>query len=340
MSLEFDHPQRSEPQRRGRAMSRQPGALAPGSAQARVMALQRAAGNRAVAAHMRTSHGVVARERLLQRLGEAQVLLPSMKKLTTLEGDELEDYQQWMTDFTHVQTCMLDGRYYVPALQALNLAVVQQRAKTSAADDDAAPLESVLLSKEHEYAINVRGAPVYTSVLSKDVFMAMNQQAVIANDPGAGFQHGAYTHRLQWWVIMYHADRDMFTHTPAELLAKANDPKYAPPRDNWPKEAPVKDIGMVPIAEMRGSLWVALFDRTLAQIFSTIYTVLELGISQPELFTAALLDGRIPGLEDVAKVIRPQVLQRYGRIQSETEEDLTTRGYTSTQAGVFMPPTG
>jgi hypothetical protein len=294
--------------------------------------LQRSAGNRAVV-------------RLLQRNGEGKVNIVDPGKASPwfkATGRPWNEYDAWMADFQFIQRCMMEPALYRPALAALEDAVFREPRRATEARDDAAPLDRVLLAREQRYGINpgARGAPIYTRTLPGPVFSEMSQLSVVATDPGAGAAHGAYTHRIQWWVIMHHAKE--LKHSPAELVRKAIDPEVRPPDANWPQTSRVPGIDEPqPVPELRGALWDALFDRTVPQTYPDLFNTRELGISHPELFTREILAGNHRELDEVARIIRAQVGRNWGGGGAAgdavtTEAALTAPTYARHREGVYF----
>ena len=306
-----------------------------------VVRLQRTAGNRAVG-HLLARPRAPA-TRLLQRNGKGKVDLVDPAKASAWylkTGYAWNEYDAWMRDYTFIQECMMDPKLYRPALTELGRQVLKERKWDVEARDDEAPLDRVLLRMERTHKINLGGAPIYTRTLSGEVFGEMSQQAVVATDPGAGAAHGAYTHRIQWWVVMSYADK--LKHSPADLVKKAIDPKLKPPEENWPRESVVPGFDEPqPVPENRGALWDALFDRTVPQAFPALHNMAELGISHPEIFTREILKGSFPELGDIAEIIRAQVNRNWGggggkTDAAVTEAALTSATHTRYKEGVYF----
>ena len=307
-----------------------------------IQLLQRSAGNRAVARLLGATPAPATR--LLQRNGEGKVDIVDPAKTSWVfknTGKAWNDYDKWIADFQVVQQCMMDPGLYRPALAKLEEEVFKARRRGTEGRDDEAPLDRVLLAMEQKYGINLgRGAPIYTRTLPGPVFSEMSQLSVVATDPGAGAAHGAYTHRIQWWVVLNYADR--LRHSPAELVRKAIDPEVRPPDANWPQTSRVAGIAdPQPVPEIRGALWDALFDRTVSQTFPDLFNTRALGISHPELFTREILAGRHPELDEVAAIIRAQVERNWGGGGSAndavlTEAALTAPGHTRHREGVYF----
>ena len=314
-------------------------AAAKGQPREAILRLQRSAGNRAVgrvlgAAPFPPAHAA----RQLQRNGKGKVNIIDPAKASAWY-QKSNEYDEWMRDYAFIQECMMNLKLYRPALEALARAVLKERRWDTEARDDEAPLDRVLLAMERKHEINLAGAPIYTRTLSGEVFGEMSQQSVIATDPGAGARHGAYTHRIQWWVVLTHADK--LKHRPADLVRRAIDPQFKPPEANWPQQSEVEGLGTVPLAENRGALWDALFDRTVPQMYKALYNLGELGISHPELFTAEIIQGKFPELGDVAEIIRAQVGRNWGGGGGAsdaliTERALTNATHTQYREGVYF----
>lgn len=149
-------------------------------------------------------------------------------------------------------------------------------------------LSSELASKEVEFGGFNKGVPIYFKVLSDKAFTELSEKIRHFKDVGAGFVHGEYTHRIQWYVCMYHQtdgfttrESNGFSLTPAEMF-RAVSTFGNISIQFWPRR---KVSG-------GGGLWDALFDRNSSDI-----SLKTDGITGPELFNQALFDmTRVPEL--------------------------------------------
>ena len=185
-------------------------------------------------------------------------------------------YEKFLNDFKLIQTWMISKVAFLPALKHLNAAVKKSN-----------KLTAELLKREEQYGLNATGkAPIYTGVLSGAEFVAMNQRGVLPKDHVTP-EHGEYTHRLHWYIILHNATDGftknpsaVFYNTPLELLKASTAKAYKPPQDGWP--SPMLNV----YETTTFSMWEALFDRRPQAEF---YSLTADHISCPEMFTALLV---------------------------------------------------
>lgn len=186
------------------------------------------------------------------------------------------EYEKFLYDFKLIQTWMTNRVEFLPALKHLNDVV-----------DRTKQLTAELLRREQEYGLNAGGqAPIYTDVLSGAEFVAMNARGVLPKDHVTP-EHGEYTHRLHWYIVLYKASSGftkapsaVFYNTPLQILKASTKKDYKPPKQGWPEVA----SGFYETSTF--SMWEALFDR---RPFPDVYSLAEDHISCPEMFTALLV---------------------------------------------------
>lgn len=146
------------------------------------------------------------------------------------------------------------------------------------------------------------GAPVYWKVLTPQVFEEISKEGRLFKDVGAGFQHGEYTHRIQWYVVLYNWTNGFetgfegkvqqpgaygYNYPPKELLRKINLSGLDINNKNlWPR-GEVSGFG---------GAWDALFDRNNSELFKFDFY----GLTSPEALNAMLFDpAKVGGFRDV-----------------------------------------
>jgi len=132
-------------------------------------------------------------------------------------------------------------------------------------------------------------APIYMRFLSAEEFGVYGGKGMLFKDVGAGYLHGEYTHRIQWYVI-FHAMSSGFTqdvksvkpkgwnHTPRQLLIEINTGGIQLKDSDWPLGAPEGNRGFWDALVDRGPGVVPTFDPSTD------------GISNPEIFATMLMD--------------------------------------------------
>lgn len=181
------------------------------------------------------------------------------------------DYGTKIEDYEKMQSILSDPTYFEPSIKKLEEEL--NKKKKEGVED---PLSDVLLAMEQSVGINLKGAPIYTNVLDEAPFNEMSKELVIPQDIGPGAYHGAYSHRIQWYVII--DNKSQFKASPAQLLQWIQDPKLKPPEKGWPTGAP----------EGGGYLWDAILDRVLGM--PKDYSWDKDGITSPEALNRALID--------------------------------------------------
>ncbi len=131
-------------------------------------------------------------------------------------------------------------------------------------------------------------APTYWKVLSAETFGQFSQMGALFKDVGAGFQHGDFTHRIQWYVALFHltngfSSNPNLANSPSQLLTKINTQKHQVlKKGDWPSN---QQSGF-------GGLWDAVFDRNNQPETGNPkhgYNPKTDGITSPEAFNARLL---------------------------------------------------
>lgn len=131
-------------------------------------------------------------------------------------------------------------------------------------------------------------APIYTRFLTAEEFGNYGGKGMLFKDVGAGYLHGEYTHRVQWYVL-FHAMSSGFTedvknvaprgwnYTPRELLIQINTADVKLASSDWPMDP-----------EGNKGFWDALFDRGPG--FHPAFDPATDGIANPETFSTQLMD--------------------------------------------------
>lgn len=140
-------------------------------------------------------------------------------------------------------------------------------------------LTSVLSKREMEYGLGTN-VPIYTGVLDADAFQAVARQGRLFKDVGVLQTHGEYTHRIQWYIVLFGMS-DGFTR-PKDKLKKFNyEPRELLNRIN---NSGVDPGPVYPNASKPNNLWDALFDYG-----SSAQHVRSSGLTGPENFLASLI---------------------------------------------------
>ncbi|QRN96955.1 hypothetical protein JRI60_49685 [Archangium violaceum] len=149
-------------------------------------------------------------------------------------------------------------------------------------------LTTVLKNAEQYCGLNPC-APIYMRFLTAEEFGQYGGKGMLFKDVGAGYLHGEYTHRIQWYVL-FHIMSNGFTqdvknvapkgwnHTPRQLLIEINTGGIQLVASDWPMSAPEGNQGF----------WDALLDRGPGPI--PTFNPFEDGISNPEIFSTMLMD--------------------------------------------------
>ncbi|MFL6447316.1 MAG: LirA/MavJ family T4SS effector [Bryobacteraceae bacterium] len=147
------------------------------------------------------------------------------------------------------------------------------------------------LTRELEWCETKYGfdaAPTYWKVLTPEVFSKVAEHGALFKDVGAGFQHGEYTHRIQWYLALYVLTNAFttglgLTNTPPDLLKKLNTMKNPLKKSDWPSG---EESGF-------GGLWDAVFDRNNQSGSGNPkkgYSASDDGATSPEALNARLLN--------------------------------------------------
>ncbi|MCP3099950.1 hypothetical protein LZ198_13830 [Myxococcus sp. K15C18031901] len=147
-------------------------------------------------------------------------------------------------------------------------------------------------------------APIYMRFLTAEEFGRYGGQGMLFKDVGAGYLHGEYTHRLQWYVI-FHAMSSGFTedvkgvaprgwnYTPLQLLIGINTAGVKLKPSDWPMDP-----------EGNQGFWDALLDRGAG--YHPGFAPDVDGIANPEVFSTQLMD-------------RAWLAENHGGLQAEME---------------------
>ncbi|NJK65801.1 MAG: DUF4157 domain-containing protein [Microcoleus sp. SU_5_3] len=247
-------------------------------------------------------------------------------------------YDKFIEDYQTIQQILTQPKLYTRALEYLNN-LVEQKALSSSGEEKVDLLDEVLLEKELQNGINLPflpemlpGAPRYTATLTAEEFYKMSQNTVIPQDSGAYQGHGEYTHRIQWFVILFY--KREFNNEPSDLLKNMTNPEYKPLKNSWPVLPGLEDQGGAP--EGSGSMWDALLDR---QHNPSTYSLEEDGITHPEMFMDALIGSRgdrdsSNRLSEIAPLVASIVKKRYdmwtefGDTDAKHREKIEDEGYS------------
>uniref|UniRef100_UPI0035934C76 LirA/MavJ family T4SS effector n=1 Tax=Aquiflexum sp. TaxID=1872584 RepID=UPI0035934C76 len=198
-----------------------------------------------------------------------------------------------------------------PALQQLENDILEQTKMSTAKKPNSRHLTKALAVREKQCGL----APTksnYTRILSSKDFAAEAAKGALFNDWGAltaALEHGEFTHRIQWYIIMFamshgfnsdiaSSPSEGFTHTPKELLIAINAGGVSL------EQKEVGNSGIRPTKQKDGhGLWDVLFDRPSLGIKSSLTKEnIEIGITDPERFMY-MLDTREEGVPEVYKPI-------------------------------------
>jgi hypothetical protein len=232
------------------------------------------AGGRQLLAHELT-HVIQQNNIAAPRTTISSQLILQRSPVNILDPQKAKDpkYMSYIKDYLRIQTYLRDESFFKPAIRKLDEMARQKKS-----------LGKALLEVEQKYGINLRGIPIYTGQLKPEEFAEMSAKAVIPKDIGVPPSHGEFTHRIQWFVVLYNMTDGFtktprqkgFNHDPAELLTKTASEELRPPKDtNWPED----------LDEANKNLWFALFD---VPAFMGSYDYNTQGISSPEALMAAL----------------------------------------------------
>lgn len=186
-----------------------------------VLSLQRSAGNRATAS--------VLAPVPVQRNGTPPVSPTgtSEEYLRELPGrfPDLESGKHGMTDDFLPDLLRLQALIRDAARMTARLRPLEHQLRSEAGPAATAPVKGrvtrLLEAKEGEHGFSTIGLlPV--GILSTQTFLELPLLGYVFKDPGAGVEHGEYTHRLQWYAVMVDFERHTkrWDHTPYELYTK------------------------------------------------------------------------------------------------------------------------
>lgn len=183
-----------------------------------------------------------------------------------------------------------------PALRQLEQDIHAQLKMSSAEQPNARHLTRSLAVREKQCGLEATTSN-YTRLLSADDFTQEAAKGALFNDWGAltaAITHGEYTHRIQWYVLMYamsgRFENDIaneppegFHHTPKEFLKGINLGGVTL------EQAELGTSGIRPTEQEGGhTLWDVLFDRPSLGRGGTDPENQEIGITDPERFMTML----------------------------------------------------
>lgn len=181
------------------------------------------------------------------------------------------------------------------ALAQLESDILEQLKMSSAEEPNSRHLTRALAVREKQCGLEA-ATSIYTEILEPGNFMAEAGKGAMFNDWGAisaALTHGEYTHRIQWYVLLYGMSEGFnksidgeppkgFNYTPKELLKEINlsGVKF----EN-------KEVNKGGLTE-KHNLWDVLFDRpSLGMEGSSSKKNKEIGITDPERFMI-MMDNR------------------------------------------------
>ena len=136
-------------------------------------------------------------------------------------------YRLHFKDYRRIQQIMLNRDNFLSLADVLNTDVAQERNNDEAVERDKYGLRDkgvlarVLRTKEqsHGFRAAPREIPIWTGVVSEATFLNTISQGHVMKDVGVSFQHGEYTHRIQWYIVMvdYEQNGALYHKTPLEL---------------------------------------------------------------------------------------------------------------------------
>lgn len=161
---------------------------------------------------------------------------------------------KYFEDYLRIQRLMLDEEAFLERADVLESAVREayddpSRIETLAKKNshlEKGVLAAVLRDKEsrHGFKAGVQEVPTLTGVISGEKFLMIVDQGRPMKDVGVSRDHGEYTHRIQWYIIMVDHERSKYKHAPLELYRHIY--KLGPPINPGP---------------LKSSMWDCLFDR-------------------------------------------------------------------------------
>jgi hypothetical protein len=165
-------------------------------------------------------------------LGYVSEKLPG--RLEALRADTyLQDYAKILLMMQQMETVRI-------CLRALGMRMARKAAKQEAAGGDPYVKLSAILAKYERMAWFPPSHDVFLGFLKGYNFDNSIAQGIMAKDPGAGVNHGDFTHRLQWHAIISVITNDFTTakragwnHTPLELYTTCGATQYAGKGNVW-----------------------------------------------------------------------------------------------------------
>ena len=145
-------------------------------------------------------------------------------------------------------------------------------------------LTTVLSKREMEYGLG-GSVPIYAGILSAAAFQKVAREGRLFKDTGVTPTHGEYTHRIQWYIVLYGMSKGFkidlgswketgFHYQPKELLIAINNSGVNP------------SVGFVKgKLNSASNLWDALFDYA-----SFMKSTIKSGVTSPENFMLSLMD--------------------------------------------------
>lgn len=188
--------------------------------------------------------------------------------LNRYKGEERSE--KVLQDSIRVRDFLSQEQSFLPAIRQLEADLVEEEKQYGGANkklgkDPFSKALSNVLSKREAAAGLGESVPIYTDILGTKAFQTMAAESRLMKDVGAGDLHGEFTHRIQWYVVLYNMSQgftkdlsdnapDKFNYTPADLLREINMAEVEIKEADWPKG----------IVEGGGHLWDAVFDCSSA----------------------------------------------------------------------------
>lgn len=188
----------------------------------------------------------------------------------------------------NVQEWLTNASIIIEALKHLQEELVKEKDERT---DNKKVLTNVL-NKWEQWSGLEANIPTYIGELTLDIFNELSQEGKLFKDLGAAriWDHGEFTHRLQWYVILYQwsngftnktiTEEDSTRITPKQFLIKCNQLEI--PKEYWTKLIP---------DNQNLKLWDALFDR----IMGSDWLDIKEAWTCPELTNAMLITNFITG---------------------------------------------
>jgi len=237
--------------------------------------------------------------------------------------DQLKVYQRYLTD----------PDFFKMALNYLEGQLVQAKVNGTKKI-----LSNELADKEVSCGLFNPGVNIYYQVLSEDAFKHLTTRRMQFKDVGAGFVHGEYTHRIQWYVCIFHQSEgfknDQYIaplkegepplrhqFIPSELFEFINTFGLKIHKRHWPRQQ----------VSGGGFLWDTLFDRNSTDVGEND------GITSPEVFNKTLFqEDLVPKIKlgssgigtradkypTLSSIVTQRYLKRTGNMARESNEEL------------------